>query len=968
VAIFHPSRASAALALAGLILCPSPANGGDPTRKWRTIETPHFQVHYYRSDRHDEGAVAQHVAHTAERVHAIMVPLLKHEPSGKVDIVVTDDTDGANGSAQVVPRNVVRIFVTGPTSFSSLNDYDDWLFGLLLHEYTHILHIDTIHGVARLINYVLGKTWAPNQVQPRWFIEGLATYYESARSSGGRIRSSIYDMYLRMAVLQGKLLELDQMSSITRYFPRGDVPYLYGSRFLDYLARRFGAEKLTRISHDYGGQPLPYAINRTAKRILGHTFIELYEQFKEHLRRRYQVQRLGVVRQGRTPFTEVTDYGESCGTPRFSSDGKELVFIDTDGRSEFAVKVLDTASGRIVQRFEIRGGSGADFTPDARYIVYGGAAMWRTVYNFHDLYVRNRASGKVRRLTDGLRARDPAVSPRGDRVAFTTNELGTMSLRVVPFDGGAARVLIKGGNGEQFYTPRWSPDGASLVYSRWRPGGYRDIEQLHLPSGQVRRLTDDRALDMDPTYSADGRRVYFSSDRTGIFNLYSHELATGRLSQVTNVLGGAFTPAVSPAEDRAYFVSFSARGYDLASMRLDRARYRPAAPYVDDRPQPVKTAPPDEPYPERPYSALHSILPDAWSLLLGIDAYGSTIGFRLQGSDLVGDHYYLLNMNFSTVNGRPNYSVFYDYRHFWPDIHLETGRYEGPRGGLSVDGKRLTYVEEGYNAGLTVNLPLLRMPGHSGDVKVGYRFNYFRHADEPDMLVLPGDISPELPRTGLLSGISLGMSYRSTQRYGHSISTEKGRVIALNLWVNHEVFGSEYQSTALSWAWTEYVPIPWLDDHVFALRYAGGIGAGDLARRGVFSVGGFPEQDLLLTLFDPLNRPGGAFLRGYKPGLVYGEQYHLINLEYRFPVLEVQKGIASLPIFLSHVHAAVFVDFGDAFFGDFDPQNLKVGVGGELLVELIIGYFVPSTFRIGYARGLMEPGGNEFHFWLGQPF
>ena len=967
VPIFHPTGLSRALLILALLLASPYTRAADPTLQWRTIESPHFVVHYYRSERHDEQEVAHRVAYTAERVHEIMVPLMKHEPSSKVHIVVTDDTDGANGSAQIVPRNIMRIFVTGTSSMSSLNDYEDWLYGLLLHEYTHILHIDTIHGLARLINVVLGKTWSPNQIQPRWFIEGMATYYESARSSAGRIRNSIYDMYLRMAVLQGKLLDMDQMSSTTRYFPRGDVPYLYGSRFLDYLARRFGPDKLTQISHDYGGQPMPFAINRTAKRVLGHTFIELYEQFKVHLSRRYQIQRQTVERHGKTPFAEVTDYGEACGTPRFSRDGKELVFIDTDGRSQFKVKVLDTATNELKHSFVIYGGSGVDFTPDGLNLVYGASAVWRTVYSFHDLYVRQRASGKVRRLTRGLRARDPTVSPDGARVAFTANDLGTMSLMQVPLDGGPATLLLRGEPGDQFFTPRWSPDGLTLAYSHWRKGGRRDIELLEVASGKVRRLTDDRALDMDPTFSQDGRRVYFASDRSGIYNLYCHDLDDGRLLQVSNVLGGAFTPAISPAEDRAYFVSFSARGYDLASMALSRGQFTPAMPYVDDRPPPVEIMPPTEPYPEGPYNPLNTLWPDAWTFLLGADAYGTTIGFQIAGADVVGRHSYLLNANFSTVNGHPNYGLVYGYNGLWPSLRVDTSRFEGPRGGLTMDGERLTYVEENYGAGLNVGLPVLRVPGHGGDISVGYRFNWFRDADQTEVLVKPWDVTPDLPQVGILSGLTLGLSYRSVDRYAHSISNELGRFISLSLRVNHEVFGSDFQSTTVSWAWTEYIPMPWLQDHVLALRYGGGIGAGQQARRGVFFVGGFPEQDVLRTLFD-IGRPGGVYLRGYPPGAVYGEQYHLFNLEYRFPIIEIQKGISSLPIFLSHIHAAVFMDVGDAFFGPMDPEALKVGVGAELLVEVIIGYFIPSTFRIGYARGLMDPGGNEFHFLLGQPF
>ncbi len=72
------------------LLLGSPAQAADPTQQWRTITTPHFYVHYYRNIRHDEGEVAQKVARAAEKAHARLVPLLRHEPSGRTHIVGTD--------------------------------------------------------------------------------------------------------------------------------------------------------------------------------------------------------------------------------------------------------------------------------------------------------------------------------------------------------------------------------------------------------------------------------------------------------------------------------------------------------------------------------------------------------------------------------------------------------------------------------------------------------------------------------------------------------------------------------------------------------------------------------------------------------------------------------------------------------------------------------------------------------------
>jgi hypothetical protein len=92
-----------------------------------------------------------------------------------------------------LPRNAIQVNATGPSSFTELDDHEDWLYGLVAHEYTHILHIDTMSGLPTIYNKIFGKTWAPNQILPRWIIEGIAVYEESKRSAGGRNRGTRFD-------------------------------------------------------------------------------------------------------------------------------------------------------------------------------------------------------------------------------------------------------------------------------------------------------------------------------------------------------------------------------------------------------------------------------------------------------------------------------------------------------------------------------------------------------------------------------------------------------------------------------------------------------------------------------------------------------------------------------------------------------------------------------------------------------
>jgi hypothetical protein len=292
--------AVAALAVAAAL--PRLASAGDPTRAYRTLETPHFIIYYWVNHdpdnpspgAQDMDAVARRVAVVAERAHRALVPALDHAPDAKTLIFVADDTDAANGFAGVLPRNAIQVYATAPTGFSELDDHDDWLYGLVAHEYTHILHLDTMEGLPVIYNRVFGKTWAPNQIMPRWVIEGIAVYEESKRSAGGRNRGSRFDQFIRIARHAHKQLRLDEVSGSPRQYPRGNAAYVYGSHFLKYVFDRFGDDALRAMSHTSGAYAPPFAVNRQIAKVVGKPFTELYDDWTGYLRDRYGMEEMAA--------------------------------------------------------------------------------------------------------------------------------------------------------------------------------------------------------------------------------------------------------------------------------------------------------------------------------------------------------------------------------------------------------------------------------------------------------------------------------------------------------------------------------------------------------------------------------------------------------------------------------------------------------------------------------------------------
>src|SRR5690606_18659578 len=132
-------------------------------------------------------------------------------------------------------------------------------------------------------------------------------------------------------------------------------------------------------------------------------------------------------------------------------------------------------------------------------------------------------------LTFGLRARDPHVAPDGRTVVFSRNDNAQARLGFVDIHTREVTEVAPVERIQIVTTPKWSPDGTRVAYSASREGGMRDIYLYDRRSEQTARLTADRFLDSEPTWTPDGRYILFNSDRDGVFNIYAHEVATGRL-------------------------------------------------------------------------------------------------------------------------------------------------------------------------------------------------------------------------------------------------------------------------------------------------------------------------------------------------------------------------------------------------------------------------------------------------------
>jgi hypothetical protein len=990
----------------------------DVSLKWQTLTTEHFRVHYHL------GAewTAQQTAQIAEEIYPHITGLYGYEP-GVVDFIIKDTEDYANGAAYFYD-NKVEIWATN-LEFG-LRGTTQWLRNVITHEYTHIVSIQAAMKMPRripalyfqmisfedekrpdvLTGYPDGIVSYPivGAVIPMWWAEGVAQYMSPGKQTD--CWDTHRDMILRCAVLEDRMLSYDEMGFFGHGSLGNEQVYDHGYGLVRYIAQEYGSESIGKISGQMG-KPWRLSIDGALEKVTGKDGNDLYADWQLYLRERAD-RLLAGVRHNWREGTRFDIKGSFTTAPSFSPDGEKVVFLSNEG-SEYARTTLYIADRDGGNREKLKAGvsSRPVFSADGKRIVY--ARHRRTnAYNAmkSDVHTYDLETKKETRLTNKRRVSQPSFSPDGSRIVCLLNSDGTRRIAVMDSDGGGLRVLLERGQGTQFYGPQYSPQGDRILFGIFEKGT-RHIASIDTSGGDFTWVLRTHNDERDARWLSDGSGIVFASDRAGVFNIYTLDFASGRFDQLTNVVGGAFYPDISPADGGLIYSGYSGTGYNVSAVEsaaspvatLDLAAMSDRAlGELDDCAELKTTAEALPAYFDATGtgSATANLLPAAGTTPAGgteeaaqsaaesgvglePDDYKLTysnlqlfprfvlwdgtprFGAFVAGSEILDKQFFFFGGSYG-VDGRFDAFINFELRFIFPVIYLEffrmrekTSEYSPLEDDPDFDAINLEEIRyDLWSADLGVRLEFVDPFSLTtrNDFAIWYSHSEYRiHIDwygEKDGEIFPQD--PVAWRYFIGDDFHARWRYRSVAMASDAnINPRGGRDIRLDYMYAHDrLFNSGEFEYALRPEFTNYdfhqVTVDWRE--YFALPWF----RHSLQLRGYASYIDRRVDDFFWVYLGGMDG-----IRGYTYFSIGGQRAALASGTYRFPILRnINRQLSWLSF--RDIYGGVFYEAAKSWRNHNEAMGVSndiyTSVGGEVRVMLNSWYAYPTAINFTAARSL----------------
>ena len=926
----------------------------DPKLNWLTLETPHFIIVY--DSRHYW--VAQQYAANAEQAYQALQPIFKEAPA-KTTIVINDNTDLANGFSTQLPYPLIMTYPVLPSANDEIGDYGNWGLELITHEYTHTLNMEPVHGVAKPLSYIFGSIVKPNEVLPRWYLEGLAVEMETRYSHYGRLRSSNFLSAARAMVEEGTLRKEDiSRANETDIpdWPGGMRPYLLGSLMWTEIISSGGDKAIYDLNQKYSRR-VPGFLNGPIKDVLGIDWAQLLDRTETDTEKMAGAQIKVISTKPRPHEQRMPQDGFYSTSPVISPDGTKLVYVArTDDRSGIIELVerrgnesfASLKAKELVDDLQVDNIERMSWFPDSHSFVFNRINQLQPVdryYTYSELYQYDMRYKSMRAITRHARAHEPVVSPDGRRVVFVENTpLGTR-LSSVDTDGVDKDVRV-------LYTPppqmrvSW-PEFLSptqLVFTERSAEGKEHFQLLNLQTQKMTEILQAYSPVHFPRLSKKG--LLFISDRTGVANVYLWD-KQGHVRALSNSTTRLESPELDAKTGDLIYSRLNGSGSALTTSTQNEWSKAAAEPPKVGAMVDYEWPHYDPPHVEfeatkGTYSTWPYLVPRYWIPYLAFDGSGVIIQGETAMSDPLGKQGYDLIASYDTYVHEPAFYGSYSNTELsFASIDVEADQYYDA---ISTGGINRSNTDALLRTGSF-------LPGLPNFFQGGLGWMFSRTSEGTGHV--------------MRNGPQAYLQVFAAEKRGLEISPEQGGGAQLS----HTQFIPEFgdigyarEDIALqAYLSKKFWPLSWLPDrHVLFLSVNATVEPQlHSTALGVSSLSGYYQTETINPRY---------VMRGYDTGAFIGRNFVNGTAEYRFPIHYFYSGFGTKPLFIKRLHGAVFTDvatldgdYYDAHVGGYYRTRLGrqyfMGTGAELRADTTVVYQMPLTIGLGLYYGVNRQAG-----------
>ena len=942
------------------------------------IETQDLRIVYYDPD---ETYLVPHITQSFLSGLASHERLFDYVPDGRVNVWLRDIFDRGNGSARVEPWNRITVDIAASNEPYETQNSGDRFANLAFHELTHIVTMDRAAPVdVRFRRLFSGKValdsahpetllyyylTVPRSTAPRWYHEGSAVFMETWLSGGrGRAQGGYDEMVFRAMVHDGAKF-YDPLGLASKGndvdFQTGANDYLYGTRFMDYLAFTYGPQRLLDWWRRDAGSRRYYADQ--FRQVYGLSLNESWHQWID-FEHKFQQQNLQSVREHPlTPFRDLTRRDLGAVSRSFlSADGTRLLTaVKRPGQLAHIVSI-SRSDGTVTELKEVKGASGYTVTSLAFDPTTATVFYTTNNINYRNLEALDLRSGKSRMLLKGARIGDIVYNPTDRSLWGLRLRNGFVQLVRAPFPYRDWERLYVFPAREQAFDLDLSPDGTMASVSVAGPGRKPGSPRVT----EVRILRTDALVHGDATplhtfemgaavpesfvFSKDGRYLFGSSYYTGVSNIFRYEIATETLTAVSNAETGFFRP-LPLDESHLIVLRYAARGFVPSEIEAIPTEDLSAVNFLGDQvaekyPE-VRSwvaAPPSSiPYEskikrEGTYRRLHELSLE--SLIPIIQGYKDSValGVGARFSDPLGLSWVSVDASYSPDNALPTRE----------HLHLSTdARYKDWTAGAAWN--RADFYDlfgptkrslAGYNGYVGYDYALVwDLPRYTDVIaKVAYY---------GDLDTLPGFQNITSPSKNLLT-IEAGLDASDTRRSPGAVDDEAGYRWSIKA---HSYAAAGEFIPRLTGAFDVGFPLP-LDHSSLWLR-AGASSAAGMITDPLANVylGGFGNNYVDSAAHGSAQRYRDLLsMPGFGLDALSGRSALKGQLEWCLPPLRFEA-LGTPGFFASWARPAVFVSGLETNLGEPTYRQSAADVGAQLDFQLHVMHRQTMLLSFGIAQG-----------------